>query len=148
MTNATGSVPTPREVAERYLEKVGAFWGAPDAPESNEAIVDLFAETVDWYVPGDPALLPWSGARRTREDMRTFYPALARGIEPRRYEVKRILADDEMAVVIGDLASAIRATGTLAESPFAIELGVRDGKIVRYRMHEDSYAVARAAGAL
>lgn len=146
MTKTTGSGLSPRAVVEQYLERVGAFWGAPDAPEKNAAIIDLFADDVDWYVPGDPAVLPWAGRRRTRESLRAFYPELARGIAPQRYEVKRILADDEMAVVIGELASAIRTTGKVAESPFVIEITVRGGKIVRYRMHEDSLAVTRAAG--
>lgn len=142
MSNAAKPALSPREVAEHYLARVGAFWGAPDAPEKSEAIADLFADEVDWHVAGDPALVPWAGRRRTRASVRAFFPELARGVEPRRYEVKRILADDTMAVIIGELTSAIRSTGKLVESPFAIEVTVRDGKIVRYRLHEDSYAVA------
>src|SRR3546814_15833473 len=53
-----------------------------------------------------------------------------------------ILADDEQAVVLGELASRIKATGRLIETPFAFVLTVRDGKIVRYRMLDDSHGVA------
>ncbi|AOF88822.1 nuclear transport factor 2 family protein [Sinorhizobium sp. RAC02] len=148
MSNAAAvSVPSPREVAELYLARVGAFWGAPDASERCEAIADLFADDVDWHVAGDPALVPWAGRRRTRESVRAFFPALAQGVEPRRYQVKRILADDTMAVIVGELMSAIRSTGKLVESPFAIELTVLEGRITRYQLHEDSYAVALGTSA-
>lgn len=146
MSNAAAvPVPSPRDVAELYLARVGAFWGAPAEPEKSAAIADLFAEDVDWHVAGDPALVPWAGRRRTRDAVRAFFPVLAQGVEPRRYEVKRILADDTMAVILGELTSAIRSTGTVVESPFAIEFTVLDGKITHYQLHEDSYAVALAA---
>lgn len=148
MSNSSGlSAPSPRDLADLYLARVGAFWGAPDEPKKSAAIADLFADDVDWHVAGDPALVPWAGRRRTRESVRAFFPALARGVEPRRYEVKRILADDTMAVIVGELASAIRSTGKLVESPFAIELTILDGRITRYQLHEDSYAVALGCSA-
>lgn len=146
MSNTIEAVLSPRQVAEQYLERVGFFWGAPDAPERSQAIADLFADDVDWRIPGDPALMPWTGVRRSREAVCAFFPELARSVEPRQYAVTRILADDTMAVIIGELTSAIRSTGRLVESPFAIEFTVRDGRIVRYRLHEDSHAVAIGAG--
>ena len=145
MSNVTVSFLSPRQVAEQYLERGGVFWGYPDVPETSEAIADLFPEDVVWHIPGDPALVPWAGKRRTRESVRAFFPELARGVEPRQYEVKRILADDMMAVIVGELTSAIRSTGKVVESSFVIEFTVRDGRIIRYRLHEDSHAVALSA---
>jgi ketosteroid isomerase-like protein len=40
--------------------------------------------------------------------------------------------------------STVRATGRDIVRPFAIHLCVRDGKIIRYHMYEDSWAVAEA----
>jgi len=50
-----------------------------------------------------------------------------------------------MAVIVGELTSAIRSTGKVVESSFVIEFTVRDGRIIRYRLHEDSHAVALSA---
>lgn len=138
-------VLTPRDVAERYLERVKEFWAAPHAPETLAAIIDLFAEDVDWNIPGDLETVSWIGPRRGREAIGSFYRELVERLEPRRFEARRIVADGETAVVLGELASLVRHTGKLIETPFAFDLTVRDGKIVRYRMLEDSHAVARAA---
>ncbi|MFK0165826.1 nuclear transport factor 2 family protein [Rhizobium sp. NPDC090279] len=136
------SALSPREVAELYLKRVGAFWGADDKPAKSEAIADLFATEVNWYIAGDPALVPWVGKRQTRDSIRAFFDELGQNVEPRHFEVKRILSDDTMAVIVGDLASILRPTGKLVPSPFVIELTVDQGQITHYRLHEDSYAIA------
>lgn len=136
---------TPRAVAERYLERVAAFLAAPEEPGRLDAILDLFTEAVDWDIPGDLETVSWIGPRRDRESVAAFFRELAERIEPRDVKVRRILADADTAVVLGDLESLVRATGKLIRSPFAYDLTVRSGRIVRYRMLEDSHAVARAA---
>jgi uncharacterized protein len=58
-----------------------------------------------------------------------------------------VLADEKHAVIFGELASRVNATGKLIESPFALILDVNaaDGKIARFQMLEDTFAVSRAA---
>lgn len=136
---------TPREIAERYFERMAALWAAPDDPQTLAAILELFAEDVDWDIPGNLEAVPWIGPRRNREAVGAFYRELVAQIVPERFEVKRMLADDEAAVALGELASRVKATGRLIESPFAFVLTVKEGRIVHYRLLEDSHAVARAA---
>lgn len=139
------TIPTPHGVAELYLERVAAFLAAPDESATLDAILDLFGEKVDWDIPGDLETVSWIGPRLDRAGVAAFFRELAERIEPRDVKVRRILADDETAVVLGELESLVRATGKLIHSPFAYDLTVSEGKIVRYRMLEDSYGVARAA---
>jgi hypothetical protein len=44
-----------------------------------------------------------------------------------------------------ELASSVNATGKIIESPFALILTVSEGKINRFQMLEDTFAVSRAA---
>ena len=144
-----GEVPTPpttREIAERYLERVRIFSSAPTAAEHLPALLDLFTEDVIWDIPGDTSRVSWIGRRHGREGVAHFFRELVALVEPKRFEVRAILADEQTVVVLGDLASTVRATGRLIESPFAIELGIRQGRIARYLLLEDSHAVALAAG--
>ncbi|QTF06533.1 SnoaL-like domain-containing protein [Brenneria izadpanahii] len=136
---------TPRDIASRYFERVAAFWAKPDDPQALAAILELFADEVDWDIPGNLEAVPWIGPRRDREAVGAFYRELTARLAPERFEVQRILADDDTAVALGELASRVHATGGLIETPFAFVLTVRDGRIVRYRMLEDSHAVAVAA---
>ncbi|HGM8383677.1 TPA: nuclear transport factor 2 family protein [Pseudomonas aeruginosa] len=138
---------TPREIATRYFERVAAFWAAPGDPQALAAILELFADEVDWDIPGNLEAVPWIGPRRDREAVGAFYRELAARLAPERFEVQKILADNEVAVALGELASRVSATDRLIESPFAFVLTIRDGRIVRYRMLEDSHAVATAVSA-
>ncbi|TYR33550.1 hypothetical protein FY036_08260 [Mesorhizobium microcysteis] len=137
--------PTPREIAERYLKAAQGFYADPASPDTLAAIVDLFDEDVDWDIPGDLRRVPWIGPRRGRAAVDRFFRELAARLEPRGFSLRSILADREEVAIVGDLASLVRETGRLIETPFAFLLTVRDGKIVRYRMLEDSFAVSQAA---
>lgn len=136
---------TPREIATRYFERWAALWAEPDDPQKLTAILELFAEEVDWDIPGDLEAVPWIGPRRSRESVGAFHRELAEQIEPQRFDVQKILADDEAAVAFGELVSRVKATRRLIESSFAFVLTIKEGRILRYRLLEDSYAVAVAA---
>ena len=136
---------TPGEIAARYFQRVAAFWSAPNDPKTLAAIIELFAEDVDWDIPGNLDAVPWIGPRHNREAVGNFYRELYEQLIPERFEIHRILSDADTAVVLGELASRVKATDRLIETPFAFVLTVKHGKIVRHRMMEDSQAVAAAA---
>lgn len=58
--------------------------------------------------------------------------------------VSDILADGNRVIGLGELASRIRETGKLIETEFAFDFTVEDGQVIRFRMFEDSFAVAQA----
>ncbi|MGC7099668.1 nuclear transport factor 2 family protein [Amycolatopsis lurida] len=110
-------------------------------------IAELFAETVDWDIPGDTAAVPWIGKRTTRAEVRDFFSDLDRYLERDVYEVEQTFVDGQLAVRTGHLRSRIRANDRWIETRFAIELTVTDGLITRYHLHEDSWHIADAARA-
>ena len=58
-----------------------------------------------------------------------------------------IFAGNDREVILGSLASRLKKTGKTIETDFAIVLTVANGKIIRFQMLEDSFAVSRAARA-
>ncbi len=108
-----------------------------------DSAVALFAPTVDFAIPSAPDI-PWIPRVRSAEDMGEFFTLLRTELDSKRFEVTKILADGEDAVVLGHLVSTVRSTGRDIVTEFAIQLGVQDGLINRYRMYEDSWAVANA----
>ena len=126
-----------RRTVNQLFEKLHA--GA--APE---AIASLFGEDVDWHIPGDVDLVPWIGRRQGRDGVAAFLRDLRQRVEPLRFEIRSIVAEGEKAVALGELESRVKSTGNIIETEFAIELTVRSGLIVRYRLFEDSFAVSRA----
>ena len=105
----------------------------------------MFSTDVQFEVPGDVGALAWIGRRTGRGAVSEFIQGTRLLLERVRLDVEGILANDDSAVILGDLASKLNATGRIIESPFALILHISDGKIARFQMLEDSFAVSRAA---
>lgn len=67
--------------------------------------------------------------------------------EPIMFDVEDILASEARAVIVGALKTRIKATDKVIDSQFAIILTIADGRIGRFQMLEDSFAVSYAARA-
>ena len=125
-------------IAQQLLTKIGT--GA----EPDE-IAALFSTDVQFEVPGDVGALPWIGRSTGRGAASDFIRGTRSLLERVRFNVNGILADEDRAVVFGDLASKVNATGRIIESPFALILYVSGGEIIRFQILEDSFAVSQAA---
>ncbi len=108
-------------------------------------IADGFSEDVLVEIQGDEGALPWIGRRRGRSAVADFLRGVRTKTEAVRFDITEILASDARAVIVGELATRIKATGKMIESDFAIILTVKDGLIARFQMLEDSFAVSKAA---
>ncbi|WP_019354821.1 MULTISPECIES: nuclear transport factor 2 family protein [Streptomyces] len=134
----TAPAPEARAVVEEFLSRVGA--GDP------ERIAALFAEQVDWMIADNP-VVPWVRPRPTRADVAAHFRELAAGVEPmapRGRPLEALVVEGDEAVVTGNLAGRVRATGKEFVSPFALRLTVERGLVVRYHLYEDGVAVAAA----
>ena len=110
------------------------------------AVANLFAETVDWDVPGDERV-PWTGRRSSREQVEVYFQTLWSECDPAQTDnaIGPILVDGPDAVVLAVFTQTIRATGKRFSTPAAVHITVDDaGLITRFRIYEDSFAVARA----
>ncbi|GAA2203852.1 nuclear transport factor 2 family protein [Nonomuraea monospora] len=117
-----------------------------------ERVAELFAEKSEWRfnwpAEGHPAV-PWIRPRSSRADVAEHFRMLGAYHVPELNgtSVARILVDGDDAVVLGDIAQTVAATGRSYTSPFALHLTVTDGLITRYHIYEDSLTVARALSA-
>jgi ketosteroid isomerase-like protein len=118
--------------------------GKGDSPES---IAELFSPDLDFEIQGDIGALPWIGFRKGRAAAADFVRNIRTLTESVRFGVDDILGGDHRAVILGTLATRVKATGKLIECTFAIVLTIASGQIARFQMLEDSFAVSRAARA-
>jgi ketosteroid isomerase-like protein len=132
------SLEENNRLAGRLLAGIG------QGADPNE-IAALFSADVRFEIAGDVGALPWIGRRTGRTSVAGFIRDLRDLTEPVRFDVQGIMADNDRAVIIAELASRVRSTGQLIETPFAIILTGMDGAITRFQMLEDSFAVSRAA---
>ncbi|WP_433570331.1 nuclear transport factor 2 family protein [Streptomyces sp. CA-251247] len=104
----------------------------------------LFADSVSFSIPHPPGI-PWVPEVDSREGMRTFFDLLQTHVEAKEFELRHIIAAGDDVVLIGHMVSEVRATGRDIDTAFALHTTVQDGRITRYHLYEDSYAVAKAS---
>jgi len=95
-------------IAQQLLAQIGS--GA----EPDE-IAGLFSTAVQFEVPGDVGAPPWIGRRTGRGAVSDFIRGTRLLLEHVRFDVEGVLANDEPAVIFGDLASKVNATGRIIE---------------------------------
>ena len=111
------------------------------------ALTQLFAEKVDWYIPGDQEKAAWLGTRTNRQEIVDFFDLLWKNTEPVAATIDNILSDEAHAVITGEFSTKMLPTNKIVHSLFCIHMQVRDHKIVRYRLLEDSFAVSQSLSA-
>lgn len=124
-------------------ETVDAFFAAFGAGDF-EALLGQFAGTVDFHVAGSPNV-PWAGSRSTKEEIAAFFglfPQVLSG--PESFEITTRVTQGQDAVVIAHCVFQVIATQKKFHNRYALHFTVTDGRIVRYHMYEDSYAIHEA----
>ncbi|MED5057562.1 nuclear transport factor 2 family protein [Pseudomonas aeruginosa] len=129
---------TPRAVIEEFFRRTGSG-------EPVERMAELVSEQVDWFVAGDTGVVPWIGRKVGKAGAAEFYAQIRAQIASEEFEVRDILSQGNRVVALGVLASRVLRTGKLIESEFCFDFTVDNGEITRFRLFEDSFAVAQAA---
>lgn len=103
----------------------------------------LFADSVSFSIAHPPGI-PWVPEVDSAEGMRTFFELLQTHVQAKEFDLRQVIAEGDDVVLIGRMVSGVKKTGRDIETPFALHTTVRDGRITRYHLYEDTYAVAKA----
>ena len=128
---------TSRTVAEKFAERLGR--------QDPNGIQELFAEVIDWHVPGSDAL-PWTGRRTRREEVApyftTMWPHFAH--DKSKVVLERIIVDGADVMLLANFTHTVAASGKEFTTPAAVHLVVEDSRIVRMHLYEDTLTVNEA----
>lgn len=96
-------------------------------------------------------VMTWAGKHVGRGAVKTFFTdLLGRNIEVLDFVIEEIIEQHESAALFGTLKVRARETAKTIESEYALRIKIRDDKIARYHLFENSYHIAtafRVAGA-
>jgi ketosteroid isomerase-like protein len=114
-----------------------------------EGVSAMFAENIEWFVPAAPAL-PWGGTRAHRSEVRAFFETMWAHFQTDQSQLglDQILINGEDAVALGNFSHVANTTGERFTTPVALHIRVKDGKVTRLYLYEDTYAVAKAFGVI
>jgi hypothetical protein len=128
---------TTKELLGEFMERLGN--------QDADGIGKLFADEIDWYVPGSDAL-PWTGSRSRREHVaeyfRTMWPAFVPGQSTATLD--KIVIDGDDAVVFSAFSHTVAKNGKRLNTPAALHLTIANGQIVRMHLYEDTLLVHEA----
>ncbi|MFD3437980.1 nuclear transport factor 2 family protein [Streptomyces sp. NPDC058685] len=103
----------------------------------------LFADSVSFSIPHPPGI-PWVPEVDSAEGMRTFFELLQTHVQPKEFDLLHVISQGDDVVFIGHMVSEVKKTGRDIDTGFALHTTVQDGRITRYHLYEDTYAVAKA----
>lgn len=127
-----------KSIEEVTKEVVDTFYHLLSSGNT-ERIADLFADEVDWDLPGNTEKFEWVGKRKNKKEVSEFFQQLKRNIKSEEFKIDFIAIEGENAVGVGSLSSNILAYQKVFSSEITNIFKVRNGKIIKYHFIEDSY---------
>ena len=99
------------DATEATRAMVAEFFRRMGAREP-EPIAALFADEVDWFIPGNEAVAPWVGRRGTRAQVAEFYRMLFAAVTPLCASTcSTCWWTDEVAIATGEFSSRMNGRG-------------------------------------
>ncbi|MBT2481750.1 nuclear transport factor 2 family protein [Streptomyces sp. ISL-94] len=138
-TSTTSTTSTTADTVDAFF----TAFGSGDTAQ----ILALFADEVAFRVTGAP-IVPWTGERTRKEQLAEFFGLFGKVLTaPESFEVTGRVVQDEDAVVMARCVFGVLATGRKFTNHYALHFTISEGRIRRYHMYEDSYAIAEAFAA-
>jgi uncharacterized protein len=103
------------------------------------AFLSLLTDDVEWTMQG-PSMIPWAGTRHEHEGVAEFFSLVEETIEFEQFEPREFVAQGNMVVVLGYERSLVKSTGRTFEQEWAHIYTLRDGKIAKVRIIDDTAA--------
>ena len=124
------------------VQSVYAAFGRGDI----SAVLDALTEDVEWVLPGPPEVIPFAGVRRGREQVLEFFGVLDAALTFERFEPREFMAQGDKVVVLGRSRDRMKSTGRVVENEWAAVFTLKDGKIAKYQVLEDTAAFVSTLG--
>ena len=104
------------------------------------AVLASCSEDVQWFLPGDPGIVPVSGLRNGVSGVAEFFSTLAATQDAEQFEPREFVAQGDTVIALGEYRWRVKKTGRSFGSQFAHVFTVRDNKVVGFREYYDTAA--------
>lgn len=107
------------------------------------AILNVFADDVELHEPpgGEP---PFTGVYYGLDGAGTFFQRMAETVDVLAMVPQEFVAQNDTVVVLGHYRFHVRATNKTYDTDWAMVWRFRDGKVVKFQIHDDSATEAAA----
>lgn len=85
--------------------------------------------------------MPTVGSRTGKKEVEDFFQKFQQTFEPKEFNINHYFSEGSLVFAIGNFTHYIKKNQRSVSSDWLIEFGVTEGKIVSYKILEDSYAL-------
>jgi uncharacterized protein len=103
----------------------------------------LVHDDAEWLGP-DAESVPFAGSFHGKAEVARFFAELGRSVQPMRFVVNDVVAENDKVVVIGEATWLVKSTGRSYEVPWVNVFTMRDDKIIRVEAFHDTAPAERA----
>ncbi|ASZ11924.1 nuclear transport factor 2 family protein [Chitinophaga pendula] len=128
-----------QHIFDRYFQAL--------AQRDLNTILDCFATTLDWHIPGDETLAPWVGTRSSKKEIAEFFALLWQETEPVAGEIFHSFTQGNTNLTAGRFVTRMLRTDRVYTSLFFTEITIHEGLIIKYRLLEDTNGLVQALSA-
>ena len=122
------------------VQDVYAAFGRGDM----QALMDALHPDVTWGMIGRPQDVPMAGIRNGKAGVGEFFKILHEVQQLRDFAPQKFVATDDTVCVIGHTKWTMNNNGVAGENDWVHVLTLKDGKIIKYRGHQDTGLLAEA----
>ncbi|SDE02124.1 hypothetical protein SAMN05428966_106379 [Massilia sp. PDC64] len=83
-----------------------------------------------WIAP-DAEAVPFAGSFHGKAEVGRFFSELLKAMQPTRFVIKDVIAENDKVVVLGEAMWLVRSTGRSYDSQWVHVFTMRDGKFIR-----------------
>lgn len=132
-------------VGEQNVELVKQLYVPLNAGDF-QGFLDLLTDDVEWYIPGNEEVLPWAGSTRGKDQVANLFGViLAENLKLELFEqLDYAPLGEDKVVVLGRERFRIIATGKSVEFEMVHVYTIRNGKIAKNRIYEDTAPIEAA----
>jgi uncharacterized protein len=91
-----------------------------------------------------PSMIPWVGTRHEHEGGAEFFSLVGETIEFEQFEPREFVTQGDTVIVLGYERSLVKSTGRTFEQEWVHIYALRDGKIDKVRIIDDTAAQVAA----
>jgi uncharacterized protein len=106
-----------------------------------QGLLALFAEDIEWIVPGEG--LPLAGTYRGLAEVADFFQKISEMLEISFLEPREFIAEGDRVLVVGVERETVKATKRTFEEHWVFAFTFRNGKATNVREYFDTLALAR-----
>ena len=117
------------------IQQAYAAFSQGDMPE----FTSLLTDDVEWTMQG-PSVVPYTGTRHGHEGVAEFFSLVEEALEMEQFEPREFVAQGDTVVVLGYERSLVKLTGRTFEQEWVHVYTLREGKIAKGHIIDDTAA--------